>query len=175
MYTKSNWAIDLVKVYVLDASSVWQSCTDIDMSASVANYHVGYSDCGAAGISGTSVKLEFANTGDKICKIGVFAPDPCAASLTVTEDPYVDPNETFDLLLDTALSIALPTVSITPAGCYSVAWTVHLTSSEVDMAVTYPSSFVIGATDLQILHSPSVVADRLTLFGLNAGSGNLYF
>ena len=149
----------------------------MDFSSSVANYHVRYSSCGStSGIEATQLKLVFPSTEDGICKIGVFGADPCAVGLTLTEDPYTDPDLSFDLIVDTLASITFPSVTISPSGCYTIIWTVHLTLDDSDLEVSHPLQFSLGATSLQISHSPSSYADRLSLFNLNGASGvNFYF
>lgn len=148
----------------------------MDFSSSVSNYHVAYSSCGGgAGIAASQVRLVFGVTDDRVCKIGVFGADPCAASFSLTEDPYTDPVLTFDLLLDTSRSVSLPSVTVTPTGCYTVSWAAHETFDDSDLVDLYGAHFVTGATDLSIVHTPGNFADRLILFALNGGTGNFYF
>ena len=79
----------------------------------------------------------------------------------------------FDLLLDTAVSIPLPTLSSAAQGCYTVSWNIYRQSDDADMEATLGSVFtIVGDTHLAVSHDVSDYAQRLALF---ASGSNYYF
>ena len=57
-----------------------------------------------------------------LCKIGIFAPACTDTTPSIVEDSWTGGSMTFDLLEDTAMTKALPTLTITPNPCYTTTW-----------------------------------------------------
>ena len=71
-----------------------------------------------------------------IQKIAVFGMKCTDYSYTIVEDSWTGGTTTFDLLLDTAKTIALPTLTITPSSCYTTIWEMYRNSDQADMLAT---------------------------------------
>jgi hypothetical protein len=85
------------------------------------------------------------STIENLCKLAVFGNYCVDKPYTITEDPGFSGGETtFDLLAETYKNISLPTLIISPAGCYITTWTVHLHADGSDMTVSKPSVFTIA-------------------------------
>ena len=77
------------------------------------------------------------------------------SGITYTEDGSGVTSPSIDLLLDTAESISLPTLSSAAEGCYTVTWNVYR-SDGADMETTLPSAFtIVGDTHLAVSHVAS--------------------
>ena len=80
-------------------------------------------------------------THNSLCKISIFAPDCKLKAYTVTEDAWAGATTTFDLLKDTSKTIAVPTLTISPVGCYVTTWTAHKQADNANVVSTMSSVF----------------------------------
>ena len=71
--------------------------------------------------------IQFITTGEfkNICKIGIFGKDCTDLADTISEDAWGGGTTTFDLLAESSKTIAMPTLTISPASCYTTTWTAH--------------------------------------------------
>ena len=86
------------------------------------------------------------------------------------EDPYTSSAIQLDLLTDTTVQKALPTVTYFPDFCTTLTWSVYRTNDGSEMLATMPSVFYIAdasATDLTIAHIASDFSVRKELYGQN--------
>ena len=67
-----------------------------------------------------------------LCKIAIFGAPCTDKPVTIVDPVNWTGATTFDLLNDSNKIITLPTLTITPASCYSTTWNVHRTDG-VDM------------------------------------------
>ena len=101
------------------------------------------------------------------CYIGIFGPSCIGVTPTFTEDAYAGTGvtTTVELLSDTFVQIALPTITVTPAGCLSVSWQAAKTVDSTDMVASKPAVYAISAASLDISHVVTDFLLRRDLFG----------
>ena len=68
----------------------------------------------------------------------------CPDNASIVEEAYNGGVTIFDLLADTSKTIAVPTLTISPAGCsFAVTWAVKRNFDNLDMVNTSPTVFAI--------------------------------
>lgn len=83
-------------------------------------------------------------------KVGIFGKTCVSKPHTVTEDAYTSGTVIFDLLEDKVMLVALPTLTIWPAPCYTTVWTLYRAADDVDQVAANPLLFAILAPNLRI-------------------------
>ena len=103
---------------------VTTSCGIIVWNSSVSEQAT---TCGSE-LTATSVVITFSLSStsfNRLCKIGIFGKFCTDLAITISEDAWGGGTTTFDLLDESSKTIALPTLTISPAGCYTSTWTAH--------------------------------------------------
>ena len=143
------------------------SCGTITLNSSEWMHTI---DC--AGKTADSVKLtiEVASSGwmNGLCNIGIFGVggSNCREeALTYSENAWTLSTVVFDLLKDSSKTIELPTLAISPSGCYTTTWKVYRTSDDKDMVVESPLKFSFTSTSLVYTLDINSASDRLSLLG----------
>ena len=62
---------------------------------------------------------------------------------TITTTTFTNPSIVFDLLIDSSLNEDLPILTITPDGCFSIAWNMHRTADDLEWVSLFPSNYAI--------------------------------
>ncbi len=93
--------------------------------------------------------------------------DTCGSLVpTISESPFAGGTTTFNLLQDTSVNVALPSVTVTPAGClFTTSWAIKRVSDDQDMTTLLSSVYAISGSNLVLSHTVSDFAQRKILFG----------
>ena len=68
----------------------------------------------------------------------------CPVAAVMTVDPYPNEIYNFDLLQDNLLTVPLPILTLLPADCFSITWSVKRASDGADMLDILPAMFSIN-------------------------------
>ena len=60
-----------------------------------------------------------------------------------TYPQWIPPTVNFDLLTETTKSINVPLITMSPAGAYTMLWTVKRVSDDLDLTVSFNTYFAI--------------------------------
>ena len=88
----------------------------------------------------------------------------CPDNASIVEDAYIGGVTIFDLFTDTPETIAVPTLTISPAGCsFTATWAVKRKFDNLDMVATSPNVFALTPSYLVVSHDVNVVAYKKIL------------
>ena len=140
-----------LNVSVTDGSSVTTSCGDVDVSSGIGS--IACTD----GISANKITVELSN-GGVICRIAVLEQSCDSIAPSITQPTPTTTTVAFNLLTETTLTVALPTVLGTPIGCFTSTWKLYYTSDGSEKGVTFTSN------EMTLTHDITSVSDRITQF-----------
>ena len=109
----------------------------------------------------------FTTSVNNLCKVAVFGKYCKDIIPTITESPlFAGGTTTFDLLQDTSVNVALPTLILSPAECsFTTTWAIKKLSDDQDMITLLPSVFGFSGSNLVLSHTVNDFAQRKSLFG----------